>query len=509
MHELAAQKGSKLRVKAKVDTACHLSGSATVYSSKTETFDCMLNQTNVGANNNKFYVIQVLEYGGVYYTWTHWGRVGENGQNALLGPFDLDKAISEFKKKFKAKTANDWDNRDDFVPKAKKYTLIEMAEDDDDDDVDTSFLNGGSNGKVKVAPCTLDKPLASFIDLIFDNNMFKEQMSTLNLDTEKMPLGKLSKSQIARGYEVLEELEAAIKNKKSGEFAGLSSRFYTVIPHSFGRSVPPTIKSLETVQEKKDMLAVLADIELAQQLKDKAKKKAKKQAESDVVEQEHPDDLHYQSLNATLEKLNRSTKEFKVIEKYMNNTMSNGWRKSKLLDVFTVDRHGEDKRFAAHDAIENRKLLWHGTSVAVVAAILGSGLRIMPHSGGRVGRGIYLASEQSKSAGYVGTTRVGKKNIGIMFLVEAALGKEKHINRDDHTLKAAPKGYDCIIAKGHVEPDPKEDTHLEFDGKKVVVPQGKPVAQSKWSDSNFSQSEYLLYKESQHRIRYVLQLDFS
>eukprot|EP00730_Choanoeca_flexa_P001962 TRINITY_DN10859_c0_g1_i3.p2 TRINITY_DN10859_c0_g1~~TRINITY_DN10859_c0_g1_i3.p2 ORF type:complete len:209 (+),score=62.69 TRINITY_DN10859_c0_g1_i3:1341-1967(+) len=179
------------------------------------------------------------------------------------------------------------------------------------------------------------------------------------------------------------------------------------------------------------------------------------------------------------------------------------------VDVFTVDRHGEDKRFAAHDAIENRKLLWHGTSVAVVAAILGSGLRIMPHSGGRVGRGIYLASEQSKSAGYVGTTRVGKKNIGIMFLVEAALGKEKHINRDDHTLKAAPKGYDCIIAKGHVEPDPKEDTHLEFDGKKVVVPQGKPVAQSKWSDSNFSQSEYLLYKESQHRIRYVLQLDFS
>ena len=41
-------------------------------------------------------------------------------------------------------------------------------------------------------------------------------------------------------------------------------------------------------------------------------------------------------------------------------------------------------------AIDNRKLLWHGTKVAVVAAILKSGLRIMPHSGGRVGKGIYL-----------------------------------------------------------------------------------------------------------------------
>ena len=60
----------------------------------------------------------------------------------------------------------------------------------------------------------------------------------------------------------------------------------------------------------------------------------------------------------------------------------------------------QDSRFAAHDAITNRKLLWHGTNVAVVAAIMKSGLRIMPHSGGRVGKGIYFASENSKSAGY-------------------------------------------------------------------------------------------------------------
>ena len=45
--------------------------------------------------------------------------------------------------------------------------------------------------------------------------------------------------------------------------------------------------------------------------------------------------------------------------------------------------------------------------MAVVAAILKGGLRIMPHSGGRVGRGIYFASENSKSAGY------GRYNINI------------------------------------------------------------------------------------------------
>ena len=57
-------------------------------------------------------------------------------------------------------------------------------------------------------------------------------------------------------------------------------------------------------------------------------------------------------------------------------------------------------RFSANKNIEHRKLLWHGTNVAVIAAILKSGLRIMPHSGGRVGKGIYFASENSKSACY-------------------------------------------------------------------------------------------------------------
>lgn len=60
----------------------------------------------------------------------------------------------------------------------------------------------------------------------------------------------------------------------------------------------------------------------------------------------------------------------------------------------------QGERFGENDDLENRRLLWHGTNIAVVAAILKSGLRIMPHSGGRVGRGIYFASENSKSAGY-------------------------------------------------------------------------------------------------------------
>lgn len=45
---------------------------------------------------------------------------------------------------------------------------------------------------------------------------------------------------------------------------------------------------------------------------------------------------------------------------------------------------------------------------------------------------------------------------GIMFLNEVALGKEHLITQDNWQLKAAPKGYDCIIAKGWTEPGERE-----------------------------------------------------
>ena len=76
-----------------------------------------------------------------------------------------------------------------------------------------------------------------------------------------------------------------------------------------------------------------------------------------------------------------------------------GWLYPNILERFLI-LFLQDRRFSAHKSLDNRRLLWHGTNVAVVAAILKGGLRIMPHSGGRVGKGIYFASENSKSAGY-------------------------------------------------------------------------------------------------------------
>ncbi|XP_034022506.1 protein mono-ADP-ribosyltransferase PARP3 [Thalassophryne amazonica] len=492
---LLAAGPQQVKGKRKVDDYCELSGSGEVY----EDYDCMLNQTNIGHNNNKFYVIQVIKDNGCYYSFNRWGRVGEVGQFKLSDFDSPEKAIKDFEKKFKDKTKNNWSDRMNFVSHSGKYTLIEV-DGVRDAEVKADVVDGKLKSVAKnVLPCTLDDATKKLIDLIFSNDMFKEAMECMNLDIKKMPLGKLSKTQIAKGFDVLEEIEAAMKQKGGrARLEELSSKFFTTIPHNFGRNRPPTIDNADIVEKKKEMLMVLADIELAQTLKTETEKAQEKMVETVP----HPSDQDYVSLKCKLILMDKRSDMFKIIETYTNTT-SGGYRKPKIVNVWEVDRETEGARFNENETLENRRLLWHGTNIAVVAAILKSGLRIMPHSGGRVGRGIYFASENCKSAGYVHTS----KNTGIMFLSEVALGKEYTITKDNSSLKKAPAGHDSVVAQGRVEPDPSKDIFITLDGKKVAVPQGKAIDQPQFSDSSFSNSEYLIYKESQCRLRYLLELN--
>ncbi|NXN95108.1 PARP3 polymerase, partial [Rhinopomastus cyanomelas] len=496
----ALRSAPKEKPPATIDGMCPLSTvpSAQVY----EDYSCTLNQTNISTNNNKFYIIQLLKHDGVYSVWSRWGRVGEVGQSKLMPSASLEAAKKEFEKKFLEKTKNRWEARENFIAQPGKYTLIDVqpgAEQEVDLALRVDDVDGVKLCKKRVLPCTLDKATQDLVSLIFSSDMFKDAMQTMNIDVKKMPLGKLSKQQIARGFETLEELEAALQEQHpaTAHLEELSSRFYTIIPHNFRRARPPLINSPDLLRAKKDMLLVLADIEVAQSLQ--AQKGKEEEKEEEVA---HPLDQDYALLCCQLSLLDPGSREYQLIKNYMTQT---GWHNLRILHIWQVARDGEDERFKAHNLLEHRRLLWHGTNVAVVAAILKSGLRIMPHSGGRVGKGIYFASENSKSACYVGLT---SKKVGIMFLTEVALGKSHRITRDDPTLCQPPAGYDSVVACGQTEPDPAQDEEMLLDGKKVLVCQGKPIQMPAYKDSCFSQSEYLIYQESQCRIRYLVQVQF-
>ncbi len=58
--------------------------------------------------------------------------------------------------------------------------------------------------------------------------MMNNQMKEIGYDAQKMPLGKLAKSSILKGYEALKGLMEEIKGKKRSDVINrLSSDFYS------------------------------------------------------------------------------------------------------------------------------------------------------------------------------------------------------------------------------------------------------------------------------------------
>ena len=205
------------------------------------------------------------------------------------------------------------------------------------------------------------------------------------------------------------------------------------------------------------MLATLANIVIAQDADASLAAKA--------GGGKHPTDLKYAELNSDLQLLTDKTQKA-LIEEYIASTK--GYHNIKLDTVWSVRRHPEDISFAKD--ISNHKLLWHGTNVAVVAAILKTGLRIMPAvNGGRVGRGIYMANMLEKSASYVRPCEIGGKRIGMLFLVEAALGKSHEILHDNGSFTAAPSGFQSVLATGSTAPPAIGDKLLTLDGTAIQV----------------------------------------
>lgn len=160
----------------------------------------MLNQTNLAQNNNKFYVIQLLTDGSKFFVWNRWGRVGENGQNAMKGPFSkMADAEKDFAKKFKDKTGNIWslDIYDDgnFVAKAGKYTLIHLHE-DGDDEVDDAVAGKKKNKVAKKVnkDSNLPSELQHFVRAIYNEsttNMMNNLDCKITAKGITTPLGVL------------------------------------------------------------------------------------------------------------------------------------------------------------------------------------------------------------------------------------------------------------------------------------------------------------------------------
>jgi len=338
-------------------------------------YDAILNQTNIANNNNKFYNLQVLkkDNSNAYFFWTRWGRVGERGQFKLLNCSSKDSAISNFKSKFRDKTANSWDDRKNFVKKDKKYFLLERDYGVTEEDEKNIKEKSREAKETEIPESKLDLKVQEIIKLIFDITLMEQQMSEIGYNAKKMPLGKLTKDHIKKSFTVLKELDKELNKKvpKPSVLSELTSEFYTIIPHDFGRSRPPVINTKILLKKKLEMVESLADIQIATTLLKNQK----------VEITENPIDTNYKSLHCDLAPLDPKSEEYDMIKTYVANThaKTHSWYELEVGEVYVVNREGEKERFLGNKYPEKkRKLLWHGSRLTNFAGILSQGLRIAP-----------------------------------------------------------------------------------------------------------------------------------
>uniref|UniRef100_A0A3P8TZN4 Poly [ADP-ribose] polymerase n=1 Tax=Amphiprion percula TaxID=161767 RepID=A0A3P8TZN4_AMPPE len=488
-----------MKGKAPVDTECKAKlGKAHVYSEGKDVYDVMLNQTNLQFNNNKYYLIQLLEDDSpkAYSVWMRWGRVGKVGQNSLTAcGGDLLKAKDIFKKKFLDKTKNEWEQRDSFDKVAGKYDLVFMDYSTNKKEENQTVVDAAPEKKT----CKLDVKVQSLLELICDLKAMEECVLEMKFDTRKAPLGKLTSEQIRAGYTALKRIEDCLKKKGSNkELLEACNQFYTRIPHDFGLKTPPIIRSEDELKEKIALLEALSDIQIAVKM-------VKSSEDSD----EHPLDRQYHSLQCKLQPVDSSSSEYQVIEKYLQSTHAPTHcdYTMTVLDIFSVDRDGESSNFLSN--LHNRTLLWHGSRLSNWVGILSKGLRIAPPeapvTGYMFGKGIYFADMSSKSANYCFANQNNK--VGLLLLCEVALGDSNELLDADYEANNLPAGKHSTKGLGQTGPDPKNSVTL--DGVTVPMGPGKKTRVGKTNSYSLLYNEFIVYNPAQTRMRYLLRIQFN
>ncbi|KAL6913807.1 hypothetical protein FSST1_011567 [Fusarium sambucinum] len=489
-------------------------------------YDASLNQTNAGNNNNKFYRIQVLKdpKSATFKTWTRWGRVGEMGQKAILGSGSLDDAVKIFQKKFKDKSGLSWDDRG-ADPKPGKYAFVERSynpDSDSDDNEDVKAVkkeNGEDEDTAPEPECKLEKPVKELMELIFNQQYFQQAMTSLNYDANKLPLGKLSKATITRGFQQLKNLAALFDNPDlatteynmsvASATEQLSNTFYSLIPHAFGRNRPPVINTNQMLKKEIDLLESLSDMKDAAEIM-KIDRKTR-----DTI---HPLDRQFAGLGMEeMTPLEHNSNEFTRLKDYLNE--SKGATHNMTYDVkeiFRIEREGEFKRFddsKFSKMSSDRRLLWHGSRATNFGGILSQGLRIAPpeapSTGYMFGKGIYLADMSSKSAGYCCSSNSGGE--ALLLLCEAELGDpiQKLTGASYEAGQTAKKqGMHSTWGQGRTGPSKwidAEVVHENLKGIKMPDPNVKP-GDTNVSNAGLYYNEYICYDIAQVKLRYLLRV---
>lgn len=458
-------------------------------------YNTTLNMSDLSTGVNSFYILQIIQddKGLECYVFRKWGRVGNEkiGGNKLEEMSKSD-AIHEFKRLFLEKTGNPWEaweQKKDFQKKPGRFFPL---------DIDYGVNRQVTKKTRSDADSKLAPPLVELMKMLFDVETYRAAMVEFEINMSEMPLGKLSKNNIQKGFEALTEIQNLLSSNahdpsiKESLIIDASNKFFTVIPSIH----PHVIRDEDDFKSKVKMLEALQDIEIASRL-----------VGFDVDSDDSLDDK-YKKLHCDICPLPHDSEDYQLIEKYLLATHApthTDWS-LELEEVFLLERRGEFDRFAHYrETLKNRMLLWHGSRLTNFVGILSQGLRIAPPeaptTGYMFGKGVYFADLVSKSAQYCFTDK--KNPVGLMLLSEVALGEVYELKKATY-MEKPPEGKHST--KGLGKKVPEESGYAKWRND-VIVPCGKPVS-SKVKASELMYNEYIVYNTAQVKMQFLLKVRF-
>uniref|UniRef100_A0A0D9WXY3 Poly [ADP-ribose] polymerase n=1 Tax=Leersia perrieri TaxID=77586 RepID=A0A0D9WXY3_9ORYZ len=524
---LESSKGGTITVKVKGQSAVHessgLQDTCHILEDGKSIYSTTLNMSDLTRGVNR----QVIEEdnGSDCFVFRKWGRVG----NEKIGGTKLEEmskadAIQEFRRLFLEKTGNPWEaweQKTNFQKQPGKFYPL---------DIDYGVRQRPKQKDVDKTKSSLAPQLLDLMNMLFNIETYRAAMLEFKINMSEMPLGKLSKENIQKGFEALTEIQNLLDNSGNQELAireslivAASNRFFTLIPSIH----PHIIRDEDDLMVKVKMLEALQDIEIASKL-----------VGFDNDNDESLDEK-YKKLRCAITPLPHDSDDYKLVEKYLLNTHAPTHKamiffyctiqtyfsvlfymgvdiflfKSILKDwsleleeVFSLDRDGEFTKYSRYkNNLHNKMLLWHGSRLTNFVGILSQGLRIAPPeapvTGYMFGKGLYFADLVSKSAQYCYVDR--KDPVGLMLLSEVALGDMYELKKA-MSMDKPPRGKHSTKGLGKTVPLESEFAKWRDD---VVVPCGKPVPAS-MKASELLYNEYIVYNTSQVKMQFLLKVRF-
>ncbi|GMH02358.1 hypothetical protein Nepgr_004197 [Nepenthes gracilis] len=497
--EAIGESSSMVTIKVKGQSAVHESSgmqdTGHILEDGTSIYNTTLNMSDLSTGVNSYYILQVIEEdnGSDCYVFRKWGRVGNDKiGNSKIEEMSKSEAIEEFKRLFLEKTGNPWEawvHKQNFQKRPGRFFPLDI-----DYGVNKRVPKKNENDEnSQLAPA-----LAELMMMLFNVETYKAAMMEFEINLSEMPLGKLSTSNIQKGFEALTQIQNLLSNDafdpsmKESLIVDASNRFFTVIPSIH----PHVIRDEDDFKSKVKMLEALQDIEIASRLV------------GFDVDSEDSLDAKYKKLCCEIAPLPHDSEDYRLIEKYLLTTHApthTEWA-LELEDVFLLEREGEYDKFSPYrEKLGNRMLLWHGSRLTNFVGILSQGLRIAPPeapaTGYMFGKGVYFADMVSKSAQYCCTDR--KNPVGLMLLSEVALGEVYELKKAKYMDKP-PKGKHSTKGLGKTVP---QESEFEKWKDEVVVPCGKPV-DARVKTSELMYNEYIVYDTAQVKMQFLLKVRF-